>query len=76
MSGGGETGRMYRAGWMRTPVASPASSVPSGARYETWWLAWPGVGNASKPSTSLSATRTFCSGTAVSSPQSGSKRSP
>ena len=56
---------------IRTPQASPASSVPS-RRYETWCDAWPTVGNASQPSTSPAAIRTFCSGTGSSSPQSGS----
>ena len=34
---------------MRTPAESPAYSVPSSCSIETWWLAWPGAGEALEP---------------------------
>ena len=39
MSGGGVGARTNRPGATRTPIESPAYSVPSSCSIETWWLA-------------------------------------
>ena len=51
MSGGGHGGMTNCRPSSRTPAASPAYSVPSASRYDTWCHAWPGVGKHSSPTT-------------------------
>ena len=68
MSGGGVERARTRPPASLTPIESPAKSVPSSWRSETWWLAWPVLGKHASPTTSSPTIWMFSSGTGTSSP--------